>query len=287
MRRFSSEWFDAVAQDRFAVPWSTMRGPRLPTMPWVKVPLNSRIRELFDKYGEVLTFEPEEKLFPTSRVTHFHMVSRGITGRIAASPDAQSSSAMALSSPGRLACGNLNWSTHRPAIGRYKALSNVEVKSISHIDFDDLLFRQDDSNELLKIMMTQFELGNLSDRLGFAIVSLLGAHQRLQALYLAWAVFYGKITCEGGRDVVTMPSPGRRAHIEAVISVSSVTMDKLSTQIRDEAAFKRDGDFISLDASWLQSIHQWMRESDGSASLYPRPARVEDFLYGVQEGDYF
>lgn len=287
MRRFSSEWFEAVSRDRFATSWSGVRGPRLPTMPWIKLPLHARIREIFEKYGEDLTFEPEEKLFPNTRVTHFMMVRQGITGRIAASPDAQASSAMALSSPGRLASGNLNWMTHRPAIGRYKALSHVEVKAISHIDFEDLISLKGDSLDLLKMMLTQFELGNLSDRLGFSILSLLGASLRLQALYLAWAVFYGNIKQMGGRDVVTMPSPGRRTHIEQVISVSSVTMDKLSALAHEEACFDRQGDFISLDASWLQDVHQWMRESDGEGALYPRPSRVEDFLYGVQEGEYF
>ena len=47
-----------------------------------------------------------------------------------------------------------------------------------------------------------------------------------------------------------------------------------------------DGLGSGIKASVLQTAHDWMRHGDGDGVLYPRPARVEDLLYGAQEGFY-
>lgn len=287
MRRFTDAWLDAVGLKRFAGPWSSPRGPKLPILPWIAVPLNPRIREFFMTCGREVRFEPGEKFFPTTQVTHLLMVTSGLTGRMAAVDEGRKgASAMALSTAGRFAAGNLNWITRRPAIGRYFALSQCTVRMIPHVEAEERILARDDANEFLRILYTQIELTNLSDRMGFSVLALLSAAMRLQSFYLAWSVFYGTIREEGGRHIVRMPSPGRRAHIEDVLSVSSVTMDKLSSHLHAEAAFERDGEFVTFDAAWLQEAHDWMRACDGDGVLYPRPKSVIDFLYGAEAGEY-
>lgn len=287
MRRFTDAWIDAVGLKRFAGPWSSPRGPRLPILPWIAVPLHPIIREFFETCGREVHFAPGEKFFPTTQVTHFITVTSGLTGRVAAILDGRSGAgAMALSPAGRFAAGNLNWVTRRPAIGRYYALSQCTVRMIPHVDAEERILARDDANDFLRILYTQFELGNLSDRMAFSTLALLQAPLRLQAFFLAWSVFYGTIREEGGRHIVRMPSPGRRAHIEDVLSVSSVTMDKLSSHLHAEAAFERDGELVTFDAAWLQEAHDWMRACDGDGVLYPRPRSVIDFLYGAQAGEY-
>ena len=54
-----------------------------------------------------------------------------------------------------------------------------------------------------------------------------------------------------------------------------------------EAAIKlsnweREGDFVTFNASTLQSVHEWMRHAEGKDAYLARPARVEDMLLAAQ-----
>ena len=62
-------------------------------------------------------------------------------------------------------------------------------------------------------------------------------------------------------------------------------MEKLLAHWREKAGLEREGDFWTFDASILQPMHEWMRETDGNESLYTRPARVEDFLAEAASND--
>ncbi len=285
-KRFSKEWFEALRTERFCGEWSTERGPRLPTHPWVTHPLHPALRAFFDTYGEELPLVPERYFFPTTQVTHFVLVRDGLTARIASTFDGQpGAGAMALSPPNRLACGNLNWTTHRPAIGRYMTLTHATLSSISHNQFDEVI--SDVPKEILRKLFTQFELNNLSDRMGFALLALMPAIVRFQALFLSWAVYFGKIeNIPGEGDFVTMPAPGRRWHIEQVICSSSVTLDKIVAELAHTHGYERNGEFVRFRASMLQTAHDWMRHGDGDGVLYKRPEHVEDLLYGAQSGEY-
>ena len=186
---------------------------------------------------------PERYFFPTTQVTHFVLVRDGLTARIASTFDGQpGAGAMALSPPNRLACGNLNWTTHRPAIGRYMTLTHATLSSISHNQFDEVI--SDVPKEILRKLFMQFELNNLSDRMGFALLALMPAIVRFQALFLSWAVYFGTIeNVSGEGDIVTMPAPGRRWHIEQVICSSSVTLDKIVAELAQTHGYERCGDF--------------------------------------------
>lgn len=251
-------------------------------MPWVTPPLHPKILRDFQQMGHIYDVEAGAGILADSMVTVFVVVLEGMTGRVAATLEGQRSRAIALSAPRRFACGNLNFSTRRPAIGRYFSLTKSRLLYVRHGDVDDWLAGL--PHEMVRSFFTQMELCILSDRLGFAALTLLPAAMRLQALLLSWAFFFGTIRASAdGQDVIEMPVPGRREHIEQVLSVSSATMDKLISQLHDEAGYVRDSnDFVRFHASVLQPVHEWMRYGDGGNAMYRRAVRVEEMLYQAQ-----
>lgn len=286
MKRFSLPWHRSLqVNHRFCGPWPDFHGPRIPIMPWVTPPLHPQILSEFQRMGNIYDVEAGAHLLADTMVTVFVVVLEGLTGRVASTLEGQKSRAMALSAPRRFACGNLNFSTRRPAIGRYFALTKARLLYVRQGDVDDWLSSQ--SLDLIRSFFTQIELCVLSDRLGFAALTLLPAPMRLQALLLSWAFFFGSIKAVPGcGDIIEMPVPGRREHLEQVLSVSSATLDKLIAQLHEDAHFERDSnDFVRFQASVLQPVHEWMRYGDGDNAMYRRPRRVEDMLYQAQQAD--
>lgn len=200
MRRFSQEWFDALSRCRFAGQWPDWSGPRAaPVMPWITAPIHPYLRKAFDHMGEVRELNPGDWLYPHVQVRSYMLVEAGLTGRIVATVDGQSGAgAMALSTPMRNAAGNLNWLTHRSAIGRYQALSHVRLREIPHSEALAFLMQAD--KDFYLALYAQIELINLSDRFGFAILALLPAIDRFKALLIAWSLFYGEVS-EGPRGL--------------------------------------------------------------------------------------
>lgn len=287
VKRFSVRWYKTLRDNqRFHRAWPDFHGPRMPTMPWLTPPLHPELLQKLFALGHVYDFEAGQPLLADSLVTVFGLVLEGLTGRIASTLEGQRARAMALSSPRRLACGNLNFSTRRPAIGRYVSLTKSRVMFVRSGAIEELLAQE--SRDFARIFFTQIELCTLSDRLGFAILSLLPAPMRLQALLLAWAEYYGCITSVPGQgDIITMPVPGRREHIEQVVSVSAATLDKLIAELHEHYRYERDSDdFVHFQASYLQPAHEWMSYADGDNAEYRRPKRVEDMLYQAQENDH-
>lgn len=284
-RRFSYAWYTAIHDtQRFAGAWPDSSGPRVPVVPWIAPPITPSVREFFRSMGERREFEPGDWLYPHVQVRSFMYVESGITGRIVASLDGQTGAgAMAMSPPGRYASGNLNWITGRPAIGRYQALSHVCIREIRHDDA--LRYLQGREAEQYLKMLAQAELINLSDRMGFAVLALLPALERFKALMLGWAIYYGRLSKEGGKLRVTMPMPGRKAHIGQVIRTSAVTLDTILSEMRSRHGYRLEGDFISFEADALQSAHDWMRHADGEEAYLPRPKRVEDLLMEAEAQD--
>ena len=160
MRRFSQEWFDALSRCRFAGQWPDWSGPRAaPVMPWITAPIHPYLRKAFDHMGEVRELNPGDWLYPHVQVRSYMLVEAGLTGRIVATADGQSGAgAMALSTPMRNAAGNLNWLTHRSAIGRYQALSHVRLREIPHSEALAFLMQAD--KDFYLALYAQMELIN-------------------------------------------------------------------------------------------------------------------------------
>ena len=243
--------------------------------------------------GEVRELNPGDWLYPHVQVRSYMLVEAGLTGRIVATVDGQSGAgAMALSTPMRNAAGNLNWLTHRSAIGRYQALSHVRLREIPHSEALAFLMQAD--KDFYLALYAQMELINLSDRFGFAILALLPAIDRAAdvglpgwlpaavGLLIAWSLFYGEVS-EGPRGLrIRVPIPGRKNHIAQVIRTSSVTLDGILRELKTAENWEREGDFVTFNASTLQSVHEWMRHAEGKDAYLARPARVEDMLLAAQ-----
>ena len=231
--------------------------------------------------GEVRELNPGDWLYPHVQVRSYMLVEAGLTGRIVATVDGQSGArAMALSTPMRNAAGNLNWLTHRSAIGRYQALSHLRLREIPHSEALAFLMQAD--KDFYLALYAQMELINLSDRFGFAILALLPAIDRFKALLIAWSLFYGEVS-EGPRGLrIRVPIPGRKNHIAQVIRTSSVTLDGILRELKTAENWEREGDFVTFNASTLQSVHEWMRHAEGKDAYLARPARVEDMLLAAQ-----
>ena len=86
--------------------------------------MHPKLRSLIDRWGVVRELNAREPVLGeiTDKVDQLVLVRSGITARIFGSLYNQSSPAMAFSVPGRLACGNLNFFSHRPCIGSYVAV---------------------------------------------------------------------------------------------------------------------------------------------------------------------
>lgn len=243
--------------------------------------LPRRFIPIYDHMGEVRELNPGDWLYPHVQVRSYMLVEAGLTGRIVATVDGQSGAgAMALSTPMRNAAGNLNWLTHRSAIGRYQALSHVRLREIPHSEALAFLMQAD--KDFYLALYAQMELINLSDRFGFAILALLPAIDRFKALLIAWSLFYGEVS-EGPRGLrIRVPIPGRKNHIAQVIRTSSVTLDGILRELKTAENWEREGDFVTFNASTLQSVHEWMRHAEGKDAYLARPARVEDMLLAAQ-----
>ena len=113
-------------------------------------------------------------------------------------------------------------------------------------------------------------------------MALLPAIDRFKALLTAWSLFYGEVS-EGPRGLrIRVPIPGRKNHIAQVIRTSSVTLDGILRELKTAENWEREGDFVTFNASTLQSVHEWMRHAEGKDAYLARPARVEDMLLAAQ-----
>ena len=205
--------------------------------------------------GEVRKLNPGDWLYPHVQVRSYMLVEAGLTGRIVATVDGQSGAGA-------------------------MALSHVRLREIPHSEALAFLMQAD--KDFYLALYAQMELINLSDRFGFAILALLPAIDRFKALLIAWSLFYGEVS-EGPRGLrIRVPIPGRKNHIAQVIRTSSVTLDGILRELKTAENWEREGDFVTFNASTLQSVHEWMRHAEGKDAYLARPARVEDMLLAAQ-----
>ena len=149
--------------------------------------------------GEVRELNPGDWLYPHVQVRSYMLVGGG-TDRTHCRNGRRTvrRRAMALSTPMRNAAGNLNWLTHRSAIGRYQALSHVRLREIPHSEALAFLMQAD--KDFYLALYAQMELINLSDRFGFAILALLPAIDRFKGASHCLVAFYGEVS-EGPRGL--------------------------------------------------------------------------------------
>lgn len=276
MRAPSGQWFKDIADTRDA-PWDGLSGPKSPVMPWIHPVLHPEIKSLIERWGVERTLAPKAPVLGTSeRVDQLVMVKSGITARCVSSPFAQSRLSVAIGLPGRLACGNLNFFTGRPCVGRYFALVPSVVVSVPQ---ELVMSLAKKNTEFLLLIAAQFELAALSDRLGFAAETLLAIDERVLAFFMSWASVYGKLTEIDGETWVDMPLILRGEALRYVVNCSSAALERSMTSLKKKGLVVSEADRFRVKLEILKPVHQWLRSAE-EASALPRPEEISRLFTG-------
>lgn len=261
MKLISSDWLGALR--RYRVDSADVAQSAMPFLPWLTPTVHPRIIELLDQLGHVRFLQKDEKIFHArSPVDKIAYVRAGVTARTAGDPHAQSASAMAIATPGRLATGNLNFFTQRAAFGRYFAVVPAEIVICDRQDVYDVVIHD---AELLRIFACQFEASALSDRIAFISMALHDAQSRLKTFSCAWAICFGEmVTDETGLEWIKMPVPLTRQVRASIIKVSSNCIDNILKQWMRAGLYLRKGDCVWIQPHLVEDIYQWMRRTDES-----------------------
>lgn len=252
----------------------------IPIYPWLAPPLHPKIRSLIERWGV-------EKEVPANapvlghineRVDKLVLVKSGVTARNFGSACSVERPSVAFSVPGRLACGNLNFFSQRPCIGSYYALVPSVVVSIPQ----SLLFKVCEQDPgMLLLCATEFELINLSDRLGFGAHSRLGAEDRLLAYFLTWSVAFGREELVEGEPWVVFPTPLRGIALQSVVSCSAAALERALGNLKQDGHYVTDNDSARIRLSVLEPIHKWIRNNEEKSSNWHRH-RLHQILHETQ-----
>lgn len=252
----------------------------IPIYPWLAPPLHPKIRSLIERWGV-------EKEVPANapvlghineRVDKLVLVKSGVTARNFGSACSVERPSVAFSVPGRLACGNLNFFSQRPCIGSYYALVPSIVISIPQ----SLLFKVCEQDpQMLLLCATEFELINLSDRLGFGAHSRLRVEDRLLAYFLTWSVAFGREELVEGEPWVVFPTPLRGIALQSVVSCSAAALERALGNLKQDRHYVTDNDSARIRLSVLEPIHKWIRNNEEKSSNWRRH-RLHQILHETQ-----
>lgn len=205
------------------------------------------------------------------KVDKLVLVKSGITARCFGSVYGVQRPAVAFSIAGRLACGNLNFFSHRPCIGSYFALVPSVVVSIPQ----SLLFSICEKDPAMMLTAAkEFELINLSDRLGFGIHSSLGVDDRLLAYFITWVVAYGREEEIDGEIWIRMPAPLRGEALQYVVNCSSAALERAIGKLKSAGMLVSQADSALVKLECLLPVHRWIRNiEERSSDLHRDPLR--------------
>lgn len=268
MRPPSANWFKEIEQSRDRV-YNEETNGAFPIYPWLAPALHPKLRSLIERWGVEKELNAREPVLGqvNDKVNQLVLVRSGITARIFGSIYRQASPAMAFSVPGRLACGNLNFFSHRPCIGSYVAV----VPSVVVCVPQSLILRMCRSDvDFALLVASEFEKIALSDRLGFGLLALLDIENRFLAFLLSWAVTFGHLEMQGNEGWVRMPLPLRGDALRAVLNCSSATLDRCLTALKQKGDYIVEGDVARVKLERLKPIHRWIRNCEETTDAPPR-----------------
>ena len=277
MKNSSAEWLQSLMYpvNRQLVGDDPLHS-QFPIFPWITPWVHPTIVDLIEHCGIVRELDAGEPLFSTNeKISSLVYVISGVTARCLANPDAQSKQAIALAPPGHFAAGNLNFFSHRHAIGRYYTLTPAKLIYCPR-DILQAVIQKD--MDLFKRVVIQFEMTSLSDRLGFACLSLLSAEERLKVLALIWAVNYGRFVQKDNQFWVKMPTPMSRDVRTRVTSTWLFWVDRTLKQWKQSKLWIRDGNWVYMKLALVEPIYQWIRHAGEEASDYLYPEQLETLI---------
>ena len=108
MTRFTQNWYVSIVQGKNNANSTGAIFSKVPVMPWIHHRLHPVLVRIFLRLGLSKTLKEERVFSPGERVDHVVLATRGVTARAIGSTKGDSP-AIALSTPGHLAAGNLNF----------------------------------------------------------------------------------------------------------------------------------------------------------------------------------
>ncbi len=243
----------------------------IPTYPWLAPPLHPRIRSLIENWGVESHIGTDEPLLGRmdEPIEKLVLVKSGVTARCFGSFHAVRRPAVAFSTPGRLACGNLNFFSKRPCIGSYFALVPSVVIGIPQ---SLLMSVCQKDPEMLMLVASEFELINLTDRMGFGAHASLSVEDRLLAYFLTWTVAFGREEIIDGISWARFPTPLRGTALQYVVNCSSTALERVIGNLKASGKYVIENDTARIQLSLLQHIHKWMRNIEEKNSCLHRDA---------------
>lgn len=269
MSNVSPEWLAAISQGRQYSVAPTDTKYAVPITPWLHPPLDERLQALIRRLGIRRKLQRQEVIFANAQaVSELVLVEQGVVARNFGMASSKPHTSAAISTPGHLGSGNLNFFTRRPVFGQYFALTRAEVTCCAK---DLLLSVLSTDPKLFSLLLKHLECCTLSDRVGFALVAFAPVELRIKAFVITWAIHFAKIIEDGSDLVVKMPVPLTRNNRCLVANASSVSTDSCLKSWKDKGVWIREGDFVTFPASFFDDAYRWMRNAEeNSPYVYPK-----------------
>lgn len=277
MSNVSPEWLAAIQRGRIYDIDSKDPENAVPIVPWIHPPLHPDLQRVILKIGRRVSLQRLDRLVPVERrINHLAFVLQGVTARNFGTPKAgpETDKAAAISPPGHVAFGNLNFFTTRPAFGHYFALTKAEIVICEKPLLLPVLRAEP---KLLELLLKHFESCTLSDRIGLAYMAFASVEQRLKAFVISWAVHYAVPFYKDGAMWLKMPVPLTRSNRCIVANASSVSTDNCLKKWKDQDVWIRNGDFVSFPVSFFEDTYHWMRSSE-EQSEYSYTTTLQEFF---------
>ncbi len=274
MPKFSQSWYASIVQGKNLTNNPNAIFSKVPVMPWLHHRLHPTLVRIFLQLGIQRKLNEGERIFnQNEKIDQLVLCLKGITAR-AIGPGNECSSAFAISTPGHLAAGNLNFFSGRPAAGHYFALTNAEIVCVPRSILLNLAKQDRNINELLQI---QLELASLSDRVGFICLSLLSTEDKLKALCSTWSLNYGEmVKDERQKKWIKMPVPLTRKIQSRITNCSSVWLDKVLHNWIKKGQWKRDKEFVYVAPELLEPFYHWLIACMDEADSFNYPKTLSE-----------
>lgn len=266
MRAPSTHWFEELKKSRIR---RADDEQEFPLYPWIAPPLHPQLVSLIERWGVQKHIDAHEPVLGhmTDRVDQLVLVKSGLTVRHFGSPFVKSRANHAISVPGRLACGNLNFFSHRACVGRYYAIVPSTVISVPQSLIYSLCMKD---AQLLMTVAREFEMIALTDRMGFGAQTMLSIDERLLTYFLSWSVVYGTLQKIDDVDWVCFPMPLRGPALQNLVVCSSAALERALTALKSKGLFVTEGDTARIQLECLKPIHKWLRNMEEQAAEVPR-----------------
>jgi hypothetical protein len=271
----TTEWLASLMQSRYYDIDERRRGLTIPILPWIHPPVDRGIQALIRKLGIEHSYDKGQRLFTEDeRVSQVGLVISGVTARNFGNHSARCEKAAAVSIPGHIACGNLNFFTQRPAFGRYFTLTPAKVVMVPQNTLFGVLKTE---RALLDKFVRHMECCTLSDRIGLAAMAFIPVDLRMKSFIVSWVLNYGQPYRKDGEVWVHMPTPLTRSNRSLIANTSTISTDKTLKIWKEGGYWNRTGDWVDFPIRPFEEAWEWIIAA-ADPSPYDFPKTLEEML---------